>query len=104
MQGYVMPSWMCPVDSGENFNDSINNNFSLKTGQILNIKYPEETAKATGESGFMPILYDVMVNESSQNGRIQTIYKDCQIMDHFGGVADFSEHTLRPDRKSTRLN
>lgn len=98
MKGFNIPSWMNSEGStNENFNNFVNKNFALKSGQILNIKYPEDTQKVTNTNGFTPILYDVIVNEVTDAGRIQTIYYNCQIMDTFGGIADYSEYTLRPN-------
>ncbi len=98
MKGFNIPSWMQSEGSNnENFNNFVNKNFALKSGQILNIKYPEETQQVTNTNGFTPILYDVIVNEVTDSGRIQTIYYNCQIMDGFGGIADYCEYTLRPN-------
>ncbi len=72
--------------------------FALKTGQVIEIIYPEEKRKRIkGKNTFYPILYTVMVEDRDDFGRNQNIYFNCMVADNFGGTADYLDYTLRPN-------
>lgn len=91
MSGFVVPSWMS-LDSNDDFDQFVNNNFSLKIGQVVKINYPDD------KNGFKTITYDVMVNDKS-DAYNQVLLFNCQVIDKFGGLADFATYTLRANDK-----
>lgn len=91
MSGFIVPSWMS-LSSNDNFDKFVNNNVSLKIGQIIDVNYPSE------ENGFKTVTYNVIINEKSDSYNQFVLY-NCQLMDKFGGLADFATYTLRNNSK-----
>jgi len=91
MSGFITPSWMS-IGSRDNFDNFVNNNLTLKIGQIVEINYPTE------ENGFKTITYNVIVSEKTDTYNQFVLY-NCQLMDKFGGLADFLTYTLRKNDK-----
>ncbi len=89
--GFVPPSWMS-LSSNDNFDKFVNNNVSLKIGQIIDINYPSE------QNGFKTITYNVLVNEKTDSYNQYYLY-NCQLSDKFGGLADYFTYTLRKNEK-----
>lgn len=88
--GVTVPSWLA-LGKTPNFKDIVYNNFSLKVGQVIKINYPDPAQ--TNSSTIT--TYDVLVQEQYNDSRHTTVYNKCALMDIFGGVADYSDFTLR---------
>ncbi len=91
--GSVIPSGLStkPMQSARSLSKT---NFKLLVGQIVQIYYPDDPNSYSGKS----IEYDVNVFESNENGSVNLhTYFRCRTMDMFGGQADYTEYTLRPD-------
>lgn len=89
--GFVIPSWMS-LSSNDNFDNFVNNNFSLKIGQVIDVVYPDE------KNGFKTITYNILITEKT-DGFNQFILYNCQLLDSFGGLADYLTYTLRKNEK-----
>ncbi len=91
MSGFVVPSWMT-LSSSDNFDQFVNNNVSLKIGQVVEINYPSD------ENNFKTITYNVLINEKNDSYNQFVLY-NCQLVDKFGGLADYTNYTLRKNDK-----
>jgi len=89
--GFVIPSWMS-LSSNDNFDNFVNNNFSLKIGQVIDIVYPDNN------NGFKTITYNILITEKT-DGFNQFVLYNCQLLDSFGGLADYLTYTLRKNEK-----
>ncbi len=91
MSGFITPSWMS-LASSDNFDKFVNNNVSLKIGQIIDINYPTES------NGFKTITYNVIVSEKTDTYNQFVLY-NCQLLDKFGGFADYATYTFRKNEQ-----
>lgn len=90
--GVMPPSWL-NMGQPVSFKDIFYNNFSLKVGQIIKVNYPDEKQNANTNV----ITYDVLAQDQVEDTRHTTIYYKCPIMNTFGGTADYTNYTLRPN-------
>lgn len=91
MSGFIAPSWMS-LSSDDNFDKFVNNNLSLKIGQVTEVVYP------TKENGFKTTTYNILISEKGDSYNQFVLY-NCQLADKFGGLADYVTYTLRPNDK-----
>lgn len=86
-----------------NYSNQVFKNTAFRMGMILEA-IPIDSEDNISKLG---VEYNVMtIEQDRQNGQSTTIYKNCIIMDGFGGVADFYKKTLRPadnPKESQRL-
>jgi len=96
-KGYVKPHFIDNSGRGApRLSESLNQNFSLKMGQIINIHYPDENKDAPQDV----ITYDVMLTQKTANNIAQAPLINCVISNMFGGMSDYVEYSLRPNEKS----
>lgn len=92
----IIPSYLVPTQ--RNFSDFVNRNYTLKTGQVIKINYPDPNDDKTDDY----ITYDILVMEQHGATKINAIYKDCLPAQPFGGAADFIEFTYRSNLSGER--
>lgn len=90
--GVIPPSWIS-IGQPTNFRDVFYNNFSLKVGQIIKINYPDDKQNSNTNN----ITYDVITQDQFDDTRHTTVFSNCSMMNVFGGVADYTNYTLRPN-------
>jgi len=95
--GSFLPSGLQEIDNDKmtGFNATYNN-MSLKMGIVQEIYEVDDKANI---SQIVP-EYDVMVLEQRENSApTPIVYKNCVMMDNFGGLADYMEFKLRKAEK-----
>jgi len=75
--------------------------FSLKSGVVVksyDISDKDNVSKTDVE-------FDVLtVSQNKDLGTASVIYRHCQLMQSFGSIADYSEHTIRLPKKNVKLS
>src|SRR5690606_34449793 len=95
--GSFLPSGLLQMDDERlvGFNSTFNN-VSLKMGLVKEVY---ETDDKSNINKIVP-EYDVIVTEQRGDaGPTPITYKNCVVMDLFGGIADFFEYRLRKQDK-----
>lgn len=96
----IIPSYL--VNNYDNFSEMVNQNHSLKVGNVIDVTFPE--GGGTKEDGtpdpkkppLPPFpLYTVMVSEKVGDVTVNIPFKNCILRDIFGTVPDFFEYSLR---------
>lgn len=95
--GSVLPSGLLQqgMESVSAYDHSFRN-YSIKMGVVVNA-YEADDPNNVNKVG---VEYDVAVTE--QNGHLaQNVitYQNCMVMESFGGIADYMEYRLRPQKK-----
>lgn len=99
--GDVVPS-ILSVNPGRTAIDFLDSNSfsnnSLRLGEVIEILYPDDIRSRSK----VLIEYRVMVQESDGYAGAARVYENCLLMNTFGGIADYSNWTLRVDKEENR--
>jgi len=96
--GAVLPSGLLEIDRESILKpfEKLYNNVQMRIGIVVNsysVKSKKNISKTIPE-------YDVLVIESdAQRGSVPVTYKNCACINGFGGIGDYFEYTLRPQKK-----
>lgn len=85
----VLPSWLSM--SSTDMSDSLHNNHTLKSGQIIGVTPPKAGATEL-------VKYQVLTQDNSGGTLNDVVYDAVMSTDMFGSVADFVEYRLRANK------
>lgn len=90
----VIPSYLSHQTRGSYEDPGLQNNLSLRSGEVRKIIYPSDADSVSGRY----VEYNVDVQQKDKNGTgVTTKYANCLISNLFGGAADVFKYTLRED-------
>ena len=89
----IIPSFYSQRKIGSSSSQESSSNYVLRTGEILDIIYPDDTRSVSKRF----IEYNVFVEHKENNTGHGRLYHNCYQMSPLGGLADKSLWTLRID-------
>jgi hypothetical protein len=81
-------------------NDILHRNTTLKMGVVLKVLHPKDE---DNESQIITEYNVLAIEQDRQFGMNTTLFKNCIVLESFGGIADFFEYKLRATKDPEKL-